>query len=178
MNKYALLIDEVFKEIRTYDQKPEDISHKNVKWYDVVYEEGDTEFTGLENDKWVIRKALPTFEETKHNKLVELENLRWLKETGGTTFNGWQLATDPVSQTKYVGAVVSVQINPNSIIKWKMSNGEFVELSAEDVTSMAMAVRAHIQACFDKEAELQLSISSATNKEELDAIDITTGWPA
>lgn len=58
MTEYALLIDNTFKEIRRYVEKPEDIPHKAVAWYDVIREYG-TPFTGLENGSWVIRTQDP-----------------------------------------------------------------------------------------------------------------------
>lgn len=119
----------------------------------------------------------PTFEQLRQNKLVELANKRWEKETGGTTFNGMPLATDTVSQTKYVGAVVAAQISPLMTLKWKLSDGSFIDLDATTITQVAMAVRSHIQACFDKEAEYIELIKLAANQEDLDAIDINIGWP-
>lgn len=177
MTEYALLIDNEFKEIRNYQSKPQDIPHKKVTWHDVVRDQGETAFTGLENGNWVIRTALPTFTEIKSNKLADLAAYRWEKETGGTTFNGMLVATDAVSQTKYVGAVVASQIDPLINLKWKLSSGDFVSLNAESLIAVSMAVRTHIQACFDRESELKILIDSAISEEELDAINITTGWP-
>lgn len=59
MNEYALLIDNKFKEIRRYQEKPVNIPHKNVTWHDVVREYGTEAFTGLENDNWIIRTIDP-----------------------------------------------------------------------------------------------------------------------
>lgn len=58
MNEYALLIEGSFKEIRRYEEKPEDIPHKSVTWHDVARETGP-EFTGLESGVWVIRTPDP-----------------------------------------------------------------------------------------------------------------------
>jgi hypothetical protein len=60
MQEYALLIDGNFKEIRQYIEKPVNIPHKKVTWHDVVREYGTTEFTGLENNQWVIRTIDPS----------------------------------------------------------------------------------------------------------------------
>lgn len=60
MNSYALLIDGIFKEIRQLSEKPLDIPHKNVTWHEVVHEFGNSEFTGLENNVWVIRTIDPS----------------------------------------------------------------------------------------------------------------------
>jgi hypothetical protein len=138
---------------------------------------GATAFTGLENGSWVVRTALPTLDELRARKLAELAGLRWEKETGGTTFNGMPIATDAVSQTKYIGAVVGAQIDPTAVINWKMADGTFVALDAQAITAVAMAVRTHVQACFDREAVLKADIEAATNAEELAAINLNTGWP-
>lgn len=177
MSEYALLIDNEFKEIRRYQTKPEDISHKNITWHDVVREQGQTAFNGLENGNWVIRTALPTFSELKQQKLDRLASIRWEKETGGTTYNGYSIATDTISQTKYVGATVAALLDPTIRIKWKMTDGSFVELDEVGITAMAVTVRDHIQACFDRESSLRVLIETAVDQEELTAIDITVGWP-
>lgn len=133
--------------------------------------------TGLENGSWVLRAALPTLEEFRAGKLVELAGLRWEKETGGTNFNGMPVATDAVSQTKYIDAVVGAQIDPNAVIKWKMADGTFVPLDAAAITAVAMAVRAHVQVCFDNEALLKAQVEAAVTAEEIAAVDLNIGWP-
>ena len=177
MTEYALVIDGNFMEIRQYQEEPADIPHKKVKWHEVSRESGPTAFTGLENGSWVIRAALPTLEELRVQKLAELAALRWEKETGGTQFNGMPVATDAVSQTKYIGAVVGAQIDPNAVINWKMADGTFVPLDASAITAVAMAVRAHVQACFDNEAELKAQIEAASTADEIAAVDLNAGWP-
>jgi hypothetical protein len=178
MNEYALLIANTFREIRRFGAKPANIPHKNVTWHLVVREFGLETFAGVENNNWVIRTALPTFEQLKAEKLNALADKRWEVETGGITFGSFKLATDVTSQTKYIGAVVGAQIDPTSIVNWKMDDGTFVELNATEITEIAMIVRSHIQACFDKEAELRGLIEASTNKDDLDAIDINVDWPA
>ena len=148
-----------------------------MSWHPVVRDEGPIAFTGLESGNWVVRAALPTLEELRARRLAELAGLRWERETGGTTFNGMPVATDAVSQTKYIGAVVGAQIDPNAVINWKMADGTFVTLDAQAITAVAMAVRAHVQACFDREAELKARIETAATPDEISAVDIGAGWP-
>jgi hypothetical protein len=178
MTEYALLIDNEFKEIRNYQTKPENIPHKNVTWHDVIRDTGVTAFTGLENGNWIIRIALPTFEQLKAQKLNALANKRWNVETGGITFNSMSLATDITSQTKYIGAVVGAQIDPTTVVNWKMADGSFIELDAAGITTVAMAVRSHIQTCFDTESAYRELIELAVDKDDLDLIDINVGWTA
>lgn len=53
--------------------------------------------------------------------------------------------------------------------RWKTESG-FVELTAPQILAIADAVRAHVQSCFDREAELLLLIEAATTEAELEAI--------
>jgi hypothetical protein len=103
--------------------------------------------------------------------------MRWQKETGGIVLNGASVATDEISQTKLIGAVVGAQMDPEVTMKWKMKDGAFVTLDATTIVGVAMAVRAHIQACFDREAELKAEIEAASNPDAMAAIDIAEGWP-
>lgn len=119
-----------------------------------------------------------TFAEKKAAKLAELADVRWQHETGGMVFNGYEVSTDVISQTKIIGAVVGVQIDPTATIKWKMADGEFVTLDAAALVALGSAIRAHVQACFDNEAALASLISVAADEADLDEIDLTAGWPA
>lgn len=58
MTEFALYIGGEFKELRRYDERPADISHKQVAWYPVVREYGEPG-ASLENGAHVIRKVDP-----------------------------------------------------------------------------------------------------------------------
>jgi hypothetical protein len=62
---------------------------------------------------------------------VELAGLHWEKEKSGTTFNGLPVATDTVSQTKYIGELVGAQINPNPVINRKTADERLVSLDVQ-----------------------------------------------
>jgi hypothetical protein len=49
-----------------------------------------------------------------------------------------------------------------------------VDLNAEQIIGLASTVRAHVQACFDREAELLEALAEGTLTPEM----IDTGWPA
>lgn len=140
----------------------------------------------LVNGKWVRDFSLVAYTaaekdalvaEAKGQKFAELAAIRWTKETGGTLFNGVPVSTDAVSQTKYIGAVVGAQIDPSAMLKWKMIDGSFVVLDAQQITNLAMAVRAHVQACFDHEADLREAILACATLEALRQVDLAQGWP-
>lgn len=89
----------------------------------------------------------------------------------GTTVAGMSIATDDVSQQRIVGAALGVTLDPESTIQWKTGGG-FVTLNAAQVIAIAQAVRAHVQGCFDREAEI---LDAIENDEDY---DLEAGWPS
>ena len=83
-------------------------------------------------------------------------------ETGGITVGGQLIATDRESQALVNGAFNFVAQSPSTIVKFKKADGTFAEMNATAVSAVAMAVAAHVQACFAKEAELSSLITAGT----------------
>ena len=54
-------------------------------------------------------------------------------------------------------------------LKWKAKGG-FIVLNASEVITIANAVRAHVQSCFNREAECISLIENCNSMEELDSI--------
>lgn len=122
-----------------------------------------------------IAAALP---QARADKKAALANRRWQAETGGATVAGMSVPTDDRSQAKFAGAALAAVLDPNYSARWKLADGFFVELSHDQVIGLAQGVRAHIQACFDREADMISAIDAAATPAALDAIDIEAGWPA
>lgn len=132
-----------------------------------VTDNGDGTYTATERDIADLRAKWRS----------DLAARRYAVETGGAVINAIPFATDPVSQTKIVGAAVAAMLDPLLELKWKTETG-FVDLDAATITAVAQAVRAHVQAAFDNEAALAAQINAATTLAELQAIDLSAGWPA
>ena len=115
----------------------------------------------------------PPLEELKAAKLAELAEARWRAETGGVSAGGMTVRTDRESQAMITGAALQAMMDPEYSCRWKAGEG-FVTLDARTILGAAMAVRAWVQGCFDREAELAAAVAAATTKEEVAAI----GWPA
>ncbi|MDG9854125.1 DUF4376 domain-containing protein [Pseudomonas nitroreducens] len=98
---------------------------------------------------------------------------RYLAETAGITINGMPLDTGRDSQALVTGAALAAVIDANYICQWKTAEG-FVELSAQEIIGLASAMRAHVQACFDREAALLDALAAGTYTAEL----LDQGWPA
>lgn len=116
-------------------------------------------------------EALPekTLDELKVQKKQDIAAARYEAETAGTTVNGIMIDTGRDSQALITGAALAAMLDENYSLNWKTANG-FIHLSAPEIIAVAQAVRAHVQACFDKEGELVARINAATTKDELDAI--------
>ena len=97
---------------------------------------------------------------------------RWQAEVAGIDVGGILMATDRDSQALITGAALAAMRDPAYVCRWKTAGG-FVELNAEQLTAVADTVRAHVQACFDREAELLAELDAGTLTPEM----LEQGWP-
>ncbi|MBX9406029.1 DUF4376 domain-containing protein [Pseudomonas baetica] len=98
---------------------------------------------------------------------------RYTAETAGTTVEGLPLDTGRDSQGLITGAAVQAIIDPAYSLHWKTSTG-FVELTGQQILGVASMVRAHVQSCFDREAELLGFVADGSITAEM----LEEGWPA
>lgn len=98
---------------------------------------------------------------------------RFQAETGGTTVEGVQVNTERDSQALLTGAAFAASLDPEYQIKWKAATG-FVDLTAQQIIGVASAVRAFVQACFNREAELLGAVADGSITAEM----LEEGWPA
>lgn len=98
---------------------------------------------------------------------------RYEAETAGITVNGMPLDTGRDSQALVTGAALAAVIDPNYTCQWKTAGG-FVDLAAQQIIALASAMRAHVQACFDREAALLDALAAGTYTDE----QLDQGWPA
>jgi hypothetical protein len=102
-----------------------------------------------------------------------IANKRYEQETAGITLQGMAIDTGRDSQGLITGAVVQAMLDPSYILNWKTAVG-FVQLTAVQITGIATAVRAHVQACFDREATLLIALQDGSFAPEM----LSEGWPA
>ncbi len=117
-----------------------------------------------DGSKWVL-----DLDKLKAEKRAKISEARWRAETGGITLNGTEIATDRESQALLTGAVLKAKDDPAYSVRWKAKNGWF-QLDSATLIAVADAVRAHVQACFDKEKQLQEQIDVAETAAELEAV--------
>ena len=112
-------------------------------------------------------------ERAKAAKLVELAAARYAAEVAGVVVNGMRVRTDRESQAMITGAALAAVQDANYTCKWKTESG-FVTLTATQIIAVATSVRAHVQAQFDREAELIVQVNAAITVEAVEAIQ----WPS
>lgn len=98
---------------------------------------------------------------------------RYDEETKGITVDGAQIDTDRDSQALITGATVSAMLDATYVCTWKTASGP-VRLSAPDLIRISTAVRAHVQACFDREGELLALLAAGQFNIDM----LKTGWPS
>lgn len=98
---------------------------------------------------------------------------RYQAETRGIVINGMPIDTGRDSQGLIAGAALAAVIDPQYTVRWKAAHGQFVELTAQQVIGVATAVREHVQACFDREAELLAELDAGTFADGM----LEEGWP-
>jgi hypothetical protein len=105
----------------------------------------------------------------KRRKTEEIAAARWKAEVGGVAVGGMTVDTSRESQALITGAALAATLDADYTCRWKTAGG-FVDLDAKTVIAVAQAVRAHVQECFDREAELTAAIEAAETVEEVQAI--------
>lgn len=121
-------------------------------------------FHGWNGQEWVF-----DFNKAKEAKYQEIASARWQAETAGIAANGLKIKTDRESQAMITGAALQAIEDSTYSCQWKTEGG-FVTLVADEIKAVARAVRAHVQACFDKEAVLIAQVEAVTTEEELNLI--------
>ena len=111
-------------------------------------------------------EVISRLEYERGRKREEIAAARWEEETGGTAVQGMTVDTGRESQALITGAALQATLDNTYSCKWKTTGG-FVELSAAQIIAVAVAVRQHVQSCFDREAELSALIGAAGTVEEI-----------
>ncbi|MDG9928547.1 MULTISPECIES: DUF4376 domain-containing protein [unclassified Pseudomonas] len=137
--------------------------------YDPVYQGGqhNAETGEVSGGAWVSTGAPPD------DWPSVIAARRYQAETAGTTVGGVAINTERDSQALMTGAAVQAMLDPGYQLQWKTPAG-FVQLSAQQILAVAQASRAHVQACFDREAELLSALDAGTFQAGM----LEEGWPA
>ncbi|WP_278400412.1 DUF4376 domain-containing protein [Stutzerimonas kunmingensis] len=120
------------------------------------------------------QSALEAEMAARRQRLIQqIADRRWQAEVAGIDVGGMHIDTGRDSQALITGATVQAMLDPNYSLRWKTVAG-FVDLTAEQIIAVATAARGHVQACFNREAELLDALSAGTFSPEM----LEQGWPA
>lgn len=97
---------------------------------------------------------------------------RYKREGTGVTVDGFVIETTRDGQALIAGAAVSAIIDPTYKCNWKTGAG-FTELTAAKLIAIATSVRAHVQACFDRELALLRAVEAGNYSNNM----LAEGWP-
>ena len=97
---------------------------------------------------------------------------RYRRESTGVLVGGLQIETTRDSQSLIASTGLSAVLDPEYRCNFKTMTA-FVEIGAVEIIAIAQAVRAHVQACFDRELALLRLIESGDYRDEM----LTEGWP-
>jgi hypothetical protein len=117
----------------------------------------------------VVKVPVPKVE-TNYAALFAAE--RFAHEASGITVDGVSIETTRDSQALIASTGLSAILDPEYRCNFKTLDG-FVQINATQILAIAQAVRAHVQACFDRELDLLNALESATYTDEL----LKEGWP-
>jgi len=115
----------------------------------------------------------PTLEQLKERKRAEIAATRYEAETRGITVNSVSVATDRDSQSLLTAAALSAFMDSTYTVEWKMTDGTFATLTAEQIIAIGRAVSAHVETCFSREKTLYAQVDAAQSAEDVAAIT----WP-
>lgn len=141
----------------------------------------EVEMTPEEIVEWEAEQAAnaPTLEDAVAAKLVELDDYRWQMEVGGAAFGGGIIRTDWNSQNKIAAAYIMAINDPDyEIPVWEVVPGVFSPLDNATIRALGVTVRDHVQATFNRKAELHPIIAALESIEAVDAFDISAEWSA
>lgn len=125
--------------------------------------------------QWVIgggevtKQPLP---EVAQDVIQLIARTRFEHEASGFTIDGLAIESTRDSQALIASAGLSALLDPNYRCNFKTANG-FVEMEAVQILAMAKAIRAHVQACFDRELTLLQAIEAGVYSAEM----LAEGWP-
>lgn len=112
----------------------------------------------------------PVISPEQQAELVAAE--RFTREATGVTVNGLAIETTRDSQALIASTGLAAIYDPDYRCNFKTATG-FVEIGAEQIAAIAKAVRAHVQACFDRELVLLRAIETGEFTDEM----LLEGWP-
>jgi len=97
---------------------------------------------------------------------------RYRREASGVVVDGLKIETTRDSQALIASTGLSAVLDSEYRCNFKTVGG-FVEIGSAQIITIAKAVRAHVQACFDRELTLLRAIEAREYHDDM----LSQGWP-
>lgn len=150
----------------------------------------DADFAYLEAGDFIFKdnKAIQRYkavdydlDTAKANLKAHVTQIRWDVETSGVSLAGFSVLTGIADQNRIATiclSAVSAKVKGQEFtpVKFKTSDGTWVELDGDTLISVGEAVTAHVEKCFLREQELHAEIDACKTLTKLKKIDIESGW--
>lgn len=167
MKKYALLYMGKAVQLFETDGDIKTMFHPDMTWIECP---GDVEEGWLYDGEQFGPEEGPVVSPNELKAAVAAE--RFGREGVGIVVGGLQIETTRDSQALIASTGLSAVLDPEYRCNFKTVKG-FVEIGAAQIIEIAKAVRAHVQACFDRELRLLRAIETGEYHDEM----LTEGWP-
>ncbi|HED4877262.1 TPA: DUF4376 domain-containing protein [Stenotrophomonas maltophilia] len=118
-----------------------------------------------------------SLEELKADLVAAATAERWERETGGIVIGGVQVGTGRDDQNRLSGVLSAIQLGGLESVDFKAQSG-WVQLTAPELQGIALAISAHVQACFTAERAHHEAIEQLQTRADVDAYDVMAGWPS
>jgi hypothetical protein len=106
-----------------------------------------------------------TLEGVKQRKLNDMKRLRDAEINGGFTWDSSGFDSDPISQTRILGAFVAAQEQT-----WRLSDNSWRVLSITDIQAVWTALQSHMKSKFIKFAIKEAEVAAAIDIEATNTI--------
>lgn len=116
-------------------------------------------------------------EEVRQQLIRKVADYRYAREIAGVFVNGVKVGTDRIVQSTINNCLNSLREGFVSSIEFKAENG-WVMIGLDEIRAIAQHVSAYVQQCFVAEKAHLSAISALTTLAEMDAYDVTAGWPS
>lgn len=130
----------------------------------------------LENNTPLPVEPQRSLDELRADLLTAATAERWNRETGGITIGGVQVGTTLDDQNRMSGVLSAIQLGGLESVDFKAQSG-WVQLTAPELQGIALAISAHVQACFTAERAHHEAIEQLQTQADVDAYDVLAGWP-
>ena len=137
---------------------------------------------GTWEQSWEVYPIARTAEEeskrladTKAAKLAAIHAEKNRARDGGFVVDGVLFDSDLPARTSYAELAIAMQTDPTLTMRWKASDGVWVDMTSVLFQQVYAAGRAHIEACFAWQEAKEQAVAMATTYDDVMAIVTTYG---